>query len=57
MMLAFTPEYRPPLITVPQFLFMVALLAAIIALSRWGTRRRKRRSTDGASSGSSSDPV
>jgi hypothetical protein len=51
-MLAFTPEYRPPLVTVPQFIVMVALIAGIALLIR-EVRLRRKRSGRGASPGSS----
>jgi hypothetical protein len=57
MMFGVAVETRPPLVTVPEFLFMVALLAGIIVLVLSGLRRWKHRSTDGASGSSSNDPV
>ena len=44
MMLGFTPESRPPMITVPELLFVIALVAAIIALIAGGTHLWKHRS-------------
>jgi hypothetical protein len=42
MILAFATDTRPPLVTVPQFLLLIALAAAILALIVTGTQRWKQ---------------